>query len=275
MSGLTFDVSLGRAWGMVMRWNNTFDHATAAWRRGAVVLALALAAGCASKQSAEPPAPSIVGLWQAQEIAGVVVPADVRLTLSMYGDGRAVGRAGCNNYTTKYQHTGDTISFGPAISTKMACAPELMTLEQSYLDTLTAATRVERRPDGALVLTADNAAQLLFRRQEAASLQDARARGIDFRAIGQEPGWVVELTDGGQISAVLDYGATTLALPAPSAETAEDGTVAYDASTDTDHLILRIKRKVCIDSMSGESHSSTVELLVNDKPYQGCGDWLD
>ena len=260
---------------MVMRWNDPFCHGTTAWRRGAVVLALALAAGCASKQSAEPAAPSIVGLWQAQEVAGAAVPADVRITLSMYGDGRAVGRAGCNNYTTKYQRTGETISFGPAISTKMACAPELMTLEQSYLDTLTAATRVERRPDGTLVLTADNAAQLLFRRQEAASLQDARSRGIDFRAIGQEPGWVVELTDGGQISAVLDYGATTLTLPAPSPETAEDGTVAYDASTDTDHLILSIKRKVCIDSMSGESHSSTVELLVNDKPYQGCGDWLD
>lgn len=260
---------------MVMRWNDPFYHGTAVWRRGAVVLALALAAGCASKQSAGPSTPSIVGLWQAQEIAGAAVPADVRITLSMYGDGRAVGRAGCNNYTTKYQRTGATISFGPAISTRMACAPELMTLEQSYLDTLTAATRVERRPDGTLVLTADNAAQLLFRRQEAASLQDARSRGIDFRAIGQEPGWAVELTDGGQISAVLDYGATTLVLPAPSPETAEDGTVAYDASTDTDHLILRIKRKVCIDSMSGESHSSTVEMLVNDKPYQGCGDWLD
>ncbi len=130
------------------------------------MLALALAAGCASKQSQQPPAPSIVGLWQAQEIAGAAVPADVRITLSMYGNGRAVGRAGCNNYTTKYQHTGDTISFGPAISTKMACAPELMTLEQSYLDTLTAATRVERRPDGMLALTADNAAQLLFRRRK-------------------------------------------------------------------------------------------------------------
>ena len=156
----------------------------------------------------------------------------------MYGDGRAVGRAGCNNYTTKYQRTGDTISFGPAISTKMACAPELMTLEQSYLDTLTAATRVERRPDGMLALTADNAAQLLLRRQEAASLQDARSRGIDFRAIGQEPGWVVEVKDGEQITAVLDYGATSLMLPTPSPETAEDGTVIYDASTDTDHLVL-------------------------------------
>jgi heat shock protein HslJ len=256
-----------------MRWNGEVHFGPAAWRRGALALALILA-GCASKPSA-PPAPSIVGLWQAQEIAGTAVPADVRITLSMYGDGRAVGRAGCNNYTTKYQHTGDTISFTPAISTKMACAPELMTLEQSFLDTLTAATKVERRPDGTLALTADNGAQLLFRRQEAASLQEARARGVDFRGIGQEPGWVVEVMEGGEISAVLDYGASTVALPAPSAETAEDGTVIYDASTDTDHLILRIKRKVCIDSMSGESHSSTVELQVNDKPYQGCGDWLD
>ncbi|HJT11265.1 MAG TPA: META domain-containing protein [Dongiaceae bacterium] len=244
-----------------------------AWRRAALALVLVLA-GCAGKPSA-PPEPSIVGLWQAQEIAGTAVPADARITLSLYGDGRAVGRAGCNNYTTKYQRTGGTISFAPAISTKMACAPEFMALEQSYLDTLMAATRVERRPDGTLALTADNGAQLLLRRQEAAGLQDARTRGIDFRAIGQEPGWVVEVTDGGQISALLDYGATSLMLPTPSAETAEDGTVIYDASTDTDHLTMRIKRKVCIDAMSGESHPSTVELLVNDKPYQGCGDWLD
>ena len=63
--------------------------------------------------------------------------------------------------------------------------------------------------------------------------------------------------------------------PTSSSETADDGTVAYDASTDTDHLILRIKRKVCIDFMSGVFDASTVELMVNDKPYQGCGDWLD
>ena len=274
MSGQTFDVSFSGVWGMVMRWNAMVGQGTAVWHRSAVVLALALAAGCASKA---PPsaAPSIVGLWQAQEIAGAAVPADVRITLSLYGDGRAVGRAGCNNYTTKYQRTDGSISFSPAISTKMACAPELMTLEQSYLDGLTAATKVERRADGMLVLNSDNAAQLVFRREEAATLQDARARGVDFRAIGQEPGWMAEVVEGGQITAVLDYGVTSVLLPTPAAETAEDGTVVYDASTDTDHLILRIKRKVCIDSMSGESHNSAVELLVNDKPYQGCGDWLD
>ncbi len=202
------------------------------------------------------------------------MPSDARVTLSIYGDGRAVGRAACNNYTTKYKRTGDSIAFGPTISTKMACAPELMSLEQSYLSTLDAATRVERRADGTLVLTTDGAEQILFRRQESSSLQDARARGVDFRALGQEPGWIVELKEGEQITAVLDYGATSLILPTPSADTAGDGTVTYNTSTDADRLQLTIKRKVCIDSMSGESHPSTVQLLVNEKSYQGCGDWL-
>jgi heat shock protein HslJ len=255
-----------------MQWSVELRHIRAVWC-GAVVLAFALA-GCASKSSA-PSQPSIVGLWQAQEVAGTPVPADARVTLSLYGDGRAVGRAGCNNYTTTYKRAGNGISFGPMISTKMACAPDLMSLEQSYLGTLAAATRVERQPDGMLALTTDSAAQILFRRQESASLQDARARGIDFRAVGQEPGWVVELKEGDQITAVLDYSATSLMLPTPSADTAADGTVMYDASTDTDHLVLSIKSKVCLDTMSGESHPSTVALMVNDKAYQGCGDWLD
>jgi heat shock protein HslJ len=255
-----------------MRWTVDLRHIPVAC--AAAALALALAA-CAGKPPTRPAEPSIVGLWRAQEITGAPVPADARVTLSLYGDGRAVGRAGCNNYTTKYKRDGAAISFSPVISTRMACAPDLMALEQSYLGALGAATRLERRPDGVLVLTGDGAGAILFRREEADGVQDARSRGIDFRAVGQEPGWVVELTEGGQISAVLDYGATSLQLPTPWAEAAGDGTVTYDASSDTDHLVLNITDKVCIDSMSGQAHPSTVRLMVNDKAYAGCGDWLD
>jgi len=263
-----------------MRWSVGSRHIPAAWCKrtschwtshlAAAVLALSLAA-CASV----PPPPSIIGLWRAQEVAGTPVAGDKQVTLSLYGDGRAVGRAGCNNYTTSYKRAGAGISFGPLISTKMACAPEAMSLEQSYLSTLAAATRAERRPDGVLVLTTDSAAQILFRRQESASLQDARARGVDFRAVGQEPAWVVELKEGEKITAVLDYGGTTLELPTPAGESAADGTLTYDASTDTDHLVLSIKSKTCVDAMSGDSHPSIVDLMVNDTPYHGCGDWLD
>ena len=245
----------------------------AAVKAGAVLASL-VAAGCATTEPAPPP-PSIVGLWLAQDIAGTAVPSDVEVTLSLYGDGRAVGRGGCNNYTTRYQRTDDSISFGPMVSTRMACAPDLMNLEQSYLSTLEAASSVERRADGTLVLSTGDAKQLVFRRLESAGLQDARARGVDFRGVGQEPGWVVEVKEGEQITANLDYGATSLHLPTPAAETAPDGAQIYDASTDTDHLLLTIRRKICVDPMSGESHQATVQLQVNEKSYQGCGDWLD
>lgn len=258
-----------------MRWGVGLRHIPAALHRGAAALAVSLAGSLAGCASAPPPQPSIVGLWLAEEVAGAPVASDAHITLSLYGNGRAVGHAGCNNYTGGFKRAGDGISFGPLISTKMACAPEIMSLEQSYLATLAAATRAERRPDGMLALTTDSAAQILFRRDEPASLQDARARGVDFRANGQEPGWVVELKEGENITAVLDYGATSLLLPTPSGDSEADGTVTYDASTDTDHLVLSIKAKTCVDPMSGESHPTTVALTVNDKAYQGCGDWLN
>lgn len=239
------------------------------------LLAFLILAGCAGGRTAAGPEPSIHGLWAVQEVAGVAVPSESHLTLSLYGDGRAVGRAGCNNYTTKYKRDGTSISFASPIVTKKACGPEVMDLEQRFLGALAAATRVERRPDGTLVLTTESSGQIVLRRQESAGLQDARARGIDFRAIGQEPGWLVELKEGEQIHATLDYGATSLALPAPAPKAAEDGTLTYDASTDTDHLLLSIRNKVCVDAMSGEPHAATVQLAVNDKTYRGCGDWLD
>jgi putative lipoprotein len=36
--------------------------------------------------------------------------------------GRAAGFAGCNRYSAEYTIAGDSLGFGPAVSTKMACA---------------------------------------------------------------------------------------------------------------------------------------------------------
>lgn len=244
----------------------------------AAVLIAGIAAGCASKAPAPaapgaPPPVSIVGLWIADEIAANPVPADARITLSLYANGKTVGRAGCNTYSGSYRREGEAIAFMPVAATTMACTPEVMAREQLYFETLAAVTRYQRSADGSLVLTTDAGVTLRFRREETAALHDARARGVAFRGIGQEPGWVVELKEGDKIVALLDYGATTLTLPTPEAAAA-DGVITYDTSTDTDHLVLTIRDKTCIDVMSGEAHPQTVELMVNDKPYAGCGDWL-
>jgi len=41
----------------------------------------------------------------------------------------------------------------------------------------------------------------------------AKLRGVSFRAIGQEPGWLLEITTGTEILLVIDYGETRTAYP--------------------------------------------------------------
>lgn len=48
---------------------------------------------------------------------------------------RAGGNAGCNRYNATYRLSGDSLSFGPAISTKMACEAG-MDLEVAWLSAL-------------------------------------------------------------------------------------------------------------------------------------------
>ena len=50
-------------------------------------------------------------------------------------ENRASGSAGCNRYSASYRLSGDSLSFGPAISTKMACE-QGMDLETAWLGAL-------------------------------------------------------------------------------------------------------------------------------------------
>ena len=58
----------------------------------------------------------------------------VTMTLAS-GETRASGNAGCNRYSGPYTLSGATLTFGPAISTKMACA-EGMEVEAAFLGML-------------------------------------------------------------------------------------------------------------------------------------------
>ena len=59
----------------------------------------------------------------------------VTLRIETGSNAVAAGFAGCNRYTGPYTIRGDSITFGPSISTKMACA-EGMDVEQNYLTML-------------------------------------------------------------------------------------------------------------------------------------------
>jgi heat shock protein HslJ len=89
--------------------------------------------------------------WRLASIDGQAV-LDVHPTLAFGADGNASGNGGCNTFNGSYAIDGQTIAFGPLISTKMACAGTIDEVETAYLRALQAATAWSIDQEGGLRL---------------------------------------------------------------------------------------------------------------------------
>jgi len=98
----------------------------------------------------------------------------------------------------------------------------------------------------------------------------AKIRGVDFRALGQEPGWILEITKGKQLTYIGNYGKDTLATSVPKPKENGERTI-YQANTDSHKLEITIAEKPCTDSMSGFQFPKSVGITVDGKKYHGCG----
>ncbi len=94
--------------------------------------------------------------WVAEDIGGKGIIDNTHLTLTM-ADGAVSGSSGCNTYRGQYTHDGLSLTFGPMMSTRMACMAEALgNQERDYLDVLSGVTGYEITAEGALLLkTAD------------------------------------------------------------------------------------------------------------------------
>ena len=111
--------------------------------------------------------------------------------------------------------------------------------------------------------------------QDVSPWENARTRGIVFRAIGQEPGWWVEIGSGDSppLHAELDYGERKIVVARSMGTSSTPG---YGGKTDDGiTVVLRTKSESCSDAMSGERFDTSAELTVGDKVYEGCGAYLD
>ena len=101
--------------------------------------------------------------------------------------------------------------------------------------------------------------------------EQSRLRGNEFRAVGQEPGWALDI----DVESVLDYtgdsGSVRFTIPIPDAQRASDGTLTYHAVTDRHDLLVTIRPQSCTDTMSGETFSHTVSVRVDGRSLEGCG----
>ena len=102
--------------------------------------------------------------------------------------------------------------------------------------------------------------------------EDAKLRGVDFRATGNEPGWHLELKAGAYSVFVGDYGERRIEFATPQPVVKQDETITtYTAQVEGHFLRTTIEGRSCTDSMSGEQFETTVSVEVNDTLYRGCG----
>ena len=99
---------------------------------------------------------------------------------------------------------------------------------------------------------------------------DARLRGVDFRATGNEPGWSLEMLQDRIVFLDQGGGRVTTPRPAPQVDPASGETV-YAAETDAHRIRVLIRESECVDTMSGERSESIVALEVDGRAYRGCG----
>ena len=99
------------------------------------------------------PATGLAGTaWRVIEIAGVAADPTSDATLRFDSDHWVSGSTGCNKFTGSVVIEADQLTFAPLVPTGLACAPELMAQEQSFLSAIQGVRRFAVDPDGRLQL---------------------------------------------------------------------------------------------------------------------------
>lgn len=107
---------------------------------------------------------------------------------------------------------------------------------------------------------------------------DARARGVGFRAVGNEPGWHLEIYPDSHLHLVLDYGSRTIEVPAPATETERLGDVTVtvrSTEAEGEPLYIEVRETLCQDTMADQQFDYQVLVRLGERELEGCGHSLD
>ena len=125
-------------------------------------------------------------------------------------------------------------------------------------------TAMLQRKDGPIVNCRESRAKSL--------IADARARGVWYRGIGNEPGWVLEVIPPDKLVFVTNYGQErhefTGAAVSGDAQSGGD----YRATRDGEQIRAVVKREPCQDDMAGTKFDYSVVVEFAGRTYRGCAD---
>jgi uncharacterized membrane protein len=104
--------------------------------------------------------------------------------------------------------------------------------------------------------------------------EDAKLRGVDYWATGNEPPWRLEISPTTLIL-TTGYEQRTHRFNTPVPLTDEATKITrYDTRNDREHLTIAIEGRQCSDSMSGAAFSTRVTLQLEGTRLSGCGQAL-
>lgn len=110
----------------------------------------------------------------------------------------------------------------------------------------------------------------------AAAWEKARLDGVNFRAVGNHPGWYLEITDNKSILVGMDKDKKRYEFPFAAPKlSAADTKATYETRKDRWKLSVVTTEQECRDLTTGKLYDRTVTLKLNSKSYSGCGRILD
>jgi putative lipoprotein len=128
---------------------------------------------------------------------------------------------------------------------------------------------------GEATLEASGARAVKCRELRAQSLvEDARIRGVRVRALGNEPGWTLEVGPGSALTWVTGYGQERHEYPNALASGAAVSGFVYTATDATGEIKVAVQPAACKDDMSGEAFDLQVTVTTGGRDYRGCGSKL-
>lgn len=208
-----------------------------------LILSALLAAGCTSgaREAAAPEAPRARGAHV------YTCPGDFRFTVRAAGDGVLLSL-----YTRTIE-----------LSRMVSASGERYAGEGHVFWTKGESASLET-PSGAHLNCAGRFAETPW--------DEARLMGSDFRAIGQEPGWTLDLAETRGIRFVTADGTIRAftPMPTPVGDTAGGG-LTYTAKSEAHALTVTIRETPCRDTMSGEAMSHAVTVRLSGREFRGCG----
>ena len=176
------------------------------------------------------------------------------------------------------------LALDPQPPVQFRCGEQTVTLRHfGELSTLQAAGRTYtlhpvRTASGAKLVSVDDERTSIWVKGDAAMLElagvaqpECRLVGEKplFRAVGNEPGWVLDVRADG-LSLLVDNGDTHVFAPSPLVVDG-DGMRSYEAVSAGGPLTAVVFDRYCEDSMSGMPHPNMVEVRWQDRILKGCG----